>query len=154
MRKLIFLCRGAGADPVLLRGQAIAAPPKVVKAVPDNGDRDVDPNVKEIRITFDQPMGEGMSVVGGGESFPEMPGKPRWGNSRTFVIPVKLQPNHDYWLSINSDRFQNFTNRGWRTGGAVSDPVSHRSGEGRRGRSGGRQRRRKQRSRRVTIAAR
>src|SRR3990172_6558341 len=77
----------------------LTAPPKVVKAVPDNGDIDVDPNLKEIRITFDQPMGKGMSPVAGGDTDPQSGATPRWITSRTIVIPVKLQPNHDYWLS-------------------------------------------------------
>jgi hypothetical protein len=107
---------------------SFAAPPKVVKAVPDNGDVDVDPNLREIRITFDQPMGKGMSVVGGGESFPELMGQPRWESPRTIVVRVRLQPNHDYWLSVNSDRFQNFTNRN----GEVAEvyPIQFRTGAG------------------------
>jgi hypothetical protein len=108
--------------------QCLAAQPKVVKAVPDNGDVDVDPNLKEIRITFDQPMGEGMSVVGGGESFPQLLGKPRWATSRTIVVRVKLEPNHDYWLSVNNDRFQNFTSRSGEP--AEPYPIQFRTGAG------------------------
>ena len=98
---------------LILLPQAVgfAAPPKVVKSMPANGDTAVDPKLKEIRITFDQPMGPDMSVVGGGESFPELQGQPRWTSPRTIVIRVRLQPNHDYWLSVNSDRFRNFKNR-------------------------------------------
>ena len=106
----------------------IAAPPKVVKAVPDNGDVDVDPNLREIRITFDQPMGKGMSVVGGGESYPEVLGQPRWETARTIVVRVRLRPNHDYWLSVNSDRFQNFTNRSGEV--AETYPIQFRTGAG------------------------
>jgi hypothetical protein len=109
-------------------GLGLAAPPKVVKAVPDNGDADVDPNLREIRITFDQPMGKGMSVVGGGDSFPELLGQPRWESARTIVVRVRLKPNHDYWISVNSDRFQNFTNRN----GEVAEvyPIQFRTGAG------------------------
>jgi hypothetical protein len=46
--------------------------------------------VKEIRITFDRAISEGMSVVGGGESFPELPGKPRRAN---------LQPGSGHYAS-------------------------------------------------------
>lgn len=74
----------------IISNQATAAPPTVAKAVPDNGDIGVDPNLKEIRITFDQPMGEGMSVVGGGETFPKMLGKPTWSGARTLTMRVKL----------------------------------------------------------------
>lgn len=47
----------------IISNQATAAPPAVAKAVPDNGDIGVDPNLKEIRITFDQPMGEGFNTI-------------------------------------------------------------------------------------------
>ncbi len=88
-----------------------AAPPQVVKAVPDNGDVNVDPNLSEIRITFDQRMDTGgRSIVGGGESFPPIADHIRWENARTVVIPVKLEPDHEYWLSINNQQFRNFRN--------------------------------------------
>ncbi len=89
-------------------------PPQVLKTLPANGDVDVDPNLREIRITFDQAMSQGgHSIVGGGESFPELLGKTpgKWRGARTYVLRVRLQPNHSYWLSVNSDKFQNFTNR-------------------------------------------
>jgi Peptidase family S41/Bacterial Ig-like domain len=105
---------------------ASAAPPKVIKAVPDNGAVNVSPNLKEIRITFDQPMDKGTSVVGGGEEFPQIQGRPSWINDRTIAIRVKLQPNHPYWLSINNQKFQNFTNV---TGeSAVPYPIKFRTG--------------------------
>jgi C-terminal processing protease CtpA/Prc len=87
----------------------LGEPPKVIKAIPDNGAIGVSANLKEMRITFDQPMSkDGMSIVGGGDTFPEIVGKSIWTNNRTIVIRFKLRPNHDYWLSINSDKFQNF----------------------------------------------
>ncbi len=88
-----------------------AAPPKVVKATPDNGAKDVDPTTKQIVVVFDQPMDRrGRSIVGGGESFPEIVGQPTWSNDRTIVMNVKLKPDHDYWLSINNPTFKNFAN--------------------------------------------
>jgi len=100
----------------------------VVKSVPESGAVGVDPGLKEIRITFDQAMGEGRSIVGGGEAFPEMAAAPRWITSRTIIIPVALQPNHDYWLSVNNDRFRNFTNRAGEP--AVPYPIQFRTGSG------------------------
>ncbi|MEQ8770428.1 MAG: S41 family peptidase [Phycisphaerales bacterium] len=90
---------------------AVAAPPGVVEAIPDNGDVNVDPNLSEIRITFDQRMDtRGRSIVGGGESFPEIAGEIRWVGGKTIVIPVKLKPDHEYWLSINNQQYRNFAN--------------------------------------------
>ncbi len=95
----------------LLAASVGAAPPRVIKAVPDNGDIGVDPALSEIRITFDQPMNvRGRSIVGGGDSFPKFAGEIRWIEGRTIVIPVALEPGHEYWLSINNQRFRNFQN--------------------------------------------
>src|SRR5215213_2727871 len=82
----------------------LAEAPKVVKATPDNGETDVDPATKEIRVEFDQPMNTkgGWSIVGGGEQFPKLVGKPKWINNKTISISVKLEPEHEYWLSMNS----------------------------------------------------
>jgi hypothetical protein len=98
---------------VLLLGRfAGAAAPKVVMTSPENGEVDVSPDVKEIRIEFDQAMSPvGRAVVGGGESFPEISGQLSWLNEKTFVIPVKLKGDHQYQLSINSDTFKGFGNK-------------------------------------------
>ena len=88
---------------------ARAEPPKVIKATPDNGDAAVDPATTEIQVVFDQDMDTraGYSVVGGGPNFPKLTAKPRWASARTLVVPVKLEGDHDYWLSINNDQFTN-----------------------------------------------
>jgi hypothetical protein len=86
--------------------------PRVIEAIPDDDQTGVDPNLSQIRVTFDQPMDTGgFSWVGGGPSFPQTRGKPRWINDRTCILPVQLEPNKDYWLSINSNRFQNFRSK-------------------------------------------
>jgi hypothetical protein len=66
-----------------------------------------------------------MSVVGGGEKFPKIIGRPRWVSDRTLRVSVKLVPDHDYWLSINSDRFTNF--RGKNGEPAEPHPVSFKT---------------------------
>ena len=55
-------------------------------------------------------------------------GEPRWDDPATIVVPVKLKPNHDYWLSINNDRFQNFTNQAGES--ATPYPIKFRTGRG------------------------
>jgi hypothetical protein len=108
----------------LLVGSSLhASPPKVVKATPDNGATDVDPNLKQIEIVFDQPMNHGgRSIVGGGPTFPKITGQPSWPNDRTIVIPVQLEADHDYWLSINNQSFTNFKNTKGES--AVPYPIS------------------------------
>jgi hypothetical protein len=107
---------------------AWAAPPRVVKAAPDNGATDVDPFTREIRVTFDQPMDKGTSVVGGGPTFPKVTGRARWVDERTCVLDVQLEPDHDYWLSINSTRFTNFRNKAGEPG--IPYPISFRTAAG------------------------
>jgi hypothetical protein len=97
---------------LLLPTNAPAAAPKVVITSPDNGEIDVSPDIKEIRIEFDQPMNPGgRSIVGGGETFPKFAGDPKWLDQKTFIIPVTLQPAHQYQLSFNNDTFKNFTSK-------------------------------------------
>jgi hypothetical protein len=92
-------------------GGALAEAPRVKEARPDDGDRDVNPSLREIRVTFDQAMGAGFSFTGSGENFPEVTGKPKWVSDTTCVLPVKLKPDHEYQLGINSQSFKNFKNK-------------------------------------------
>ncbi|MHC4213853.1 MAG: tetratricopeptide repeat protein [Planctomycetota bacterium] len=90
---------------------AYAVPPKVTKTIPENGDQNVDPGLRRIRIEFDQVMSQdGYSVCGGGPNFPKMIGKPKWINKRTLLMRVKLQPSHEYELSVNCQSYRNFKN--------------------------------------------
>lgn len=126
MKKTIYLFG------LWLLGSAIAAmavPPKVVQAVPDTSTTNVDPNLRELRVVFDQPMSQGgRSIVGGGQNFPKFVGAPRWENDRTFVSSWKLKSDHDYWLSINSDKFQNFRSQSGES--AEPHPISFHTGPG------------------------
>jgi hypothetical protein len=88
------------------------APPRVVATSPADGSGAVDPDVQELRVVFDQAMDAraGHSFVGGGDTFPEITGDPRWVDDRTVVLPIRLKPDHAYQLSINSERFTGFRN--------------------------------------------
>jgi hypothetical protein len=102
------------AAGILMTGaiEAKGASPKVVITSPDNGEVDVSPEIKEIRIEFDQAMDvRSQSVVGGGEQFPEIAGQIRWERERICIIPVKLMGEHAYRLSVNSDTFKGFRNK-------------------------------------------
>jgi beta-lactamase regulating signal transducer with metallopeptidase domain len=96
--------------------------PQIVKMVPENGAKDVDPDLKEIVVTFDQPMAAGFSWTGGGENFPTIPQgkKPSWSaDKKTCTLPVALKPNWQYRLGLNSRSFQNFAS----AGGVPLEPV-------------------------------
>ena len=84
--------------------------PKVQQMVPANGAEDVDPATTTIVITFDRPMLDRMwSVVGGGEHFPELKGKPSYDKERkVLTVPVALKPNWTYEFWLNRGRFDSF----------------------------------------------
>ncbi|MFH1744459.1 MAG: S41 family peptidase [bacterium] len=129
IRILILIC--AALSLGFLRSAA-ADPPKVIKAVPDNGETGVDPSLREIRVEFDQDMiTGGYSWVGGGEKYPKTRGRPRWVDARTCVLPVRLEPNHEYWLSINSVTYKNFL--GANTEPAEPYPIWFKTAEGQGG---------------------
>ena len=100
--------------------------PTVVSMTPDDGQDDVDPALSEIRVQFDQEMSpHSWSIVGGGPMFPEIVDRPRWEDAKTIVIAVKLQPDHEYQMSINSDTFTGFRNRSGEP--ALPQPLSFRT---------------------------
>ena len=88
-----------------------AKAPKIVAINPRNGTNNVSPALKELRVTFDIPMGEGCSWTGGGPEFPTIPEgkKPYWTDDhKTCVLPVELKPNQQYLLGLNSPSYKNF----------------------------------------------
>jgi beta-lactamase regulating signal transducer with metallopeptidase domain len=98
-----------GASP----GQELQMqPPKIVGTSPSVGATDVDPATSEITLTFDQEMGGGMSWTGGGPELPPSPEgqKAAWRDTRTCVLPVKLEAGRFYRVGINSKSYQNFAN--------------------------------------------
>ncbi len=108
-----------GADEAMKNRVRI---PSIVSMVPANGATDVSPDLNEIRVTFDMPMGAGFSWTGGGPRFPEIPqGKmPAWSeDGKTCTLPVNLKPNGDYVLGLNSVSHKNFQSR-W---GVPLEPV-------------------------------
>jgi RNA polymerase sigma-70 factor (ECF subfamily) len=78
---------------------------------------DVEPGVAEIRVRFSKEMTDGSWSWGTAweNSSPDIVGKPRYeSDHRTCVITVKLEPGRTYGFWINSERFQDFTDKGGR----------------------------------------
>ena len=85
--------------------------PTVLRTVPENGARDVDPTLSELSVTFSERMRNGnwSWVYENKASFPQMLGHPRFVDDLTRnVLPVRLEPNKDYVIWLNSDQFTNF----------------------------------------------
>jgi RNA polymerase sigma-70 factor (ECF subfamily) len=86
-------------------------PPVVVAVEPKLGATDVDPGVKEIRVTFSKKMTDGSWSWTEGTKYatPKLDGKIHYeADERTCVMPVTLEPGKTYVLGINSERFRNF----------------------------------------------
>jgi hypothetical protein len=89
-------------------------PPRVVTTSPLNGTQDVDPALTKLSVTFNEPMQDGSWswAYADKNQFPDMTGQPYYldGNTKN-ILPVKLEPNKDYVIWLNTSRFQNFKNQ-------------------------------------------
>jgi len=86
-------------------------PPRVIATNPQNGAQDVDPSLKEISVTFSEPMMDKSwswcyEIE---EKFPQMTGEPKYiENNTRNLLPVKLESNKEYVIWINTEKFNNF----------------------------------------------
>ena len=89
-------------------------PPRVVETSPLNGAKDVDPSLREISVTFSEPMmDQNWSwAYDDKDKFPQMTGQPYYTEKMTKnILPVKLEPNKEYVIWINSVKFKNFKDK-------------------------------------------
>ena len=92
-------------------------PPVVVETQPLSGARDVQPGETEIRVRFSKEMADGSWSwsTTGENSTPESIGEPHYeADHRTCLLQVKLEPGRTYAYWLNSEKFQNFTDRAGR----------------------------------------
>ena len=77
--------------------------------MPKSGDRNVDPSLTEIRVTYDkQMMDESWSWCYDPEGL-KTTGKPHYeADGKTCVLPVKLEPGKTYTISLNTNEYRNF----------------------------------------------
>ncbi|HEY6913564.1 MAG TPA: S41 family peptidase [Paludibacter sp.] len=107
LKLLIFLLIGVNSG---LSAQNVADRPRIIRSVPAFGDCNVDPNLKEIELEFDQDMKEGYSVMDGAYKF-KITSKPIWKTNRILLLPVTLEPNTFYLNYLNNNNFSNFRNK-------------------------------------------
>ena len=116
---IYFATKGAPAEV-----EARVIKPRIVTMEPANGATDVDPAIKELRVTFSVPMGGGFSWTGGGANYPKGREGERihWSaDGLTCTMPVTLEPGKSYRLGLNSLSHKNFSSRG----GVPLDPVAY-----------------------------
>ena len=87
-------------------------PPSVVKTVPQAGDTEVDPSLKEITVTFSKDMlTDRMWAVCqiSKATFPKTRKDIHYlKDERTCVVPVTLEPEKTYVLWFNRGKFNSF----------------------------------------------
>jgi len=91
--------------------EADSKAPSVIETFPVSGSTDVDPSTSEITVTFDEPMKDGnwSWAYTNKDKFPEMTEQPFYKPGHTInILPVKLEPNKEYEIWINSEKFKNF----------------------------------------------
>jgi hypothetical protein len=116
---IYFATEGASADVI-----AMAKTPEIVSIEPANGAKDVNPKLESISVTFNMPMGEGMSWTGGGPAFPKTPAdkKASWSKDKlTCILPVELKSGKTYRLGLNSKSHNNFQS----DGGVPLKPIEY-----------------------------
>jgi len=118
-RLMVILAVSMAASIVLVAGSeerksVATARPSVVKTVPQCGDTQVDPQAREISVTYSKEMTDkswSWSTADEGE-FPEMAGQPKYlADKKTCVIEVKLKSQTTYAIWLNSDKFHNFKDK-------------------------------------------
>lgn len=106
--------------------------PSVVKTVPQAGDTEVDPSLKEITVTFSKDMlTDRMWAVCqiSKETFPKTGNNIHYlQDKRTCVVPVELEPEKTYALWFNQGRFNSF--RDTENNPAVPYLLVFRTGKG------------------------
>lgn len=116
---IYFTTKGA-SDEVKARVRV----PKTLSLEPRNGADDVDPTTAFLRVTFDVPMGEGMSWTGG-KDFPKARDgqAAKWSDDGlTCILPVSLEAGRQYTLGLNNAEHNNFQSR-W---GVPLEPIVYK----------------------------
>jgi hypothetical protein len=88
--------------------------PTVVSTTPPNGSQDVSPDITEISVTFSEAMMDKSWswAYEQQDKFPQITGDPSYDASFTInTLPVKLEPNREYEIWINTSQFKNFTDK-------------------------------------------
>jgi len=88
-------------------------PPSVIQTIPQAGDTNVDPSLKEVRVTFSKDMMTEQMwswAMNSNETFPEIEADKihYLEDRRTCVMPVKLKPGKTYIIWINSQKYNAF----------------------------------------------
>lgn len=103
--------RPAGVTVVIIFAAAsfspsIAAPPQLVRTIPEDGALNVSSGLKEFIVEFDQPLKPNtLEFTGIASWFPEQHGEPVASeDGQTYTLPIELRSNREYVIRIQGAR--------------------------------------------------
>jgi hypothetical protein len=91
-----------------------STPPRVVSTFPQNESQNVDPSLNEISVTFNEEMMDGnwSWAYSDKNDFPQIVGQAYYTDNNTKnVLPARLEPNKEYIIWINSEKYKNFKDK-------------------------------------------
>jgi hypothetical protein len=105
---VVFLKNATACHP--LEEVPQGTPPLVVRTVPENGSKDVSPDVSEIRVTFSKDMADRSWAwcTVDNVPFPNLDNLHYDADRRTAVARVKLEPGRKYAIWLNTERYTGF----------------------------------------------
>ncbi len=95
-------------------GEKDSKPPRVISTFPQNESKNVDPSLSEISVTFNEEMmDQSWSwAYEDKNKFPQITGQAYYSsNNMTNILPVKLEPNKEYVIWINTSNLKNFKDK-------------------------------------------
>jgi len=108
----LLLAAACQFNPLVCRAQDVdSVAPVVVKTVPEAGTKEVAPGEVEIKVTFSKAMMSGSWSWSSAwkDSEPQFVGKPAYdADGKTCIVKVKLEPNKNYGVWLNSQNFHGF----------------------------------------------
>jgi len=86
--------------------------PVIVSIKPfENNNKQVDPNIKQIIVTFDKEIqNKRLKILSGEKNFPEITHTTLSKDQKSFIIDVKLQPDTEYQLLLSGWYFKSKEN--------------------------------------------
>lgn len=114
MKKKIFIGLIFSISLFLIGCSQNSGVPKAINTSPENGSQNVDPSLTAIWVQFNKPMMDkswSWAYIEK-DKFPQLNGDPYYSEENTKnTLPVKLEPNHEYDIWINTDTLKNFKDK-------------------------------------------
>ena len=114
IRKVLIVLLCIGINYGVACGGKDSGAPGVVSTFPLNGSQGVDPSLTEISVTFNEEMmDQSWSwAYADKNKFPNINGQAYYTeNGTTNILPVRLEPDKEYVIWINTSKHKNFKDK-------------------------------------------